>query len=157
MSEWRPHPLRSLRHEAISLLEIAVIPVAIAFAVPYDAVGFRATEHESGRKPSCAFVTLTDEEERVALAAARTAWQVDSKGVKWLKPESGPGELPPMPVVFVIPERPVRGTSAAPAEYTPNSLPPTVAAPPPAVIAPDENMGAEAKQTFSKEDLLKLR
>ena len=157
MSKWRPHPLRSLRHEAISLLEIAVIPAAIAFAFPYDAIGFRAIEHESGRKPSCAFVTLTDEEERVALAAARTAWQVDSKGVKWMKPESGPGELPPMPVVFVIPERPVRGTSAAIAEYTPNSLPPTVAAPPPATIAPDDDVGAEAKQPFSKEDLLKLR
>ena len=128
MSNWRPRPLRSLRHEAISLLEISVIPAAIAFMFPYDAVGFRANERESGRKPSCAFVTLTDEEERVALAAARTAWQVDSKGVKWMKPESGPGELPPMPVVFVIPERPMRGTSAAPAEYTPNSLPPTVAA-----------------------------
>ena len=157
MTKWRPHPLRSLRHEAISLLEISVIPVAIALLFPYNAVGFRANERESGRRSSCAFVTLTDEEERVALAAARTAWQVDAKGVKWMKPESGPGELPPMPVVFVIPERPVRGTSAAPAEYTPNSLPPTVAAPPPAVIAPDENMGAEAKQTFSKEDLLKLR
>ena len=157
MTKWRPHPLRSLRHEAISLLEISVIPVAIALLFPYDAVGFRANERESGRRSSCAFVTLTDEEERVALAAARTAWQVDAKGVKWMKPESGPGELPPMPVVFVIPERPVRGTSAAPAEYTPNSLPPTVAAPPPAVIAPDENMDAEAKQTFSKEDLLKLR
>jgi hypothetical protein len=74
-----------------------------------------------------------------------------------MKPESGPGELPPMPVVFVIPERPVRGTSAAIAEYAPNSLPPTVAAPPPATIAPDDDVGAEAKQPFSKEDLLKLR
>ena len=157
MTKWRPHPLRSLSREAISLLEISVIPVAIALLFPYDAVGFRANEREGGRRSSCAFVTLTDEEERVALAAARTAWQVDAKGVKWMKPESGPGELPPMPVVFVIPERPVRGTSAAQAEYTPNSLPPTVAAPPPAVIAPDENMGAEAKLTFSKEDLLKLR
>ena len=157
MSNWRPRPLRSLRHEAISLLEISVIPAAIAFMFPYDAVGFRANERESGRKPSCAFVTLTDEEERVALAAARTAWQVDSKGVKWMKPESGPGELPPMPVVLVIPERPVRGTSAAQAEYTPNSLPPTAAAPAPAIIAPEEDIGAEAKHTFSKEDLLKLR
>ena len=157
MSEWRPRPLRSLSREAISLLEIAVIPAAIAFMFPYDAVGFRANKRDSGRKPTCAFVTLTDEEERVALAAARTAWQVDAKGVKWMKPESGPGELPPMPVVFVIPERPVRGTSAASAEYMPNSLPPTVAAPAPVIIAPDENMGAETKQPFSKEDLLKLR
>ena len=122
MSKWRPRLLRSLRHEAISLLEIAAIPTAIAFVFPYDAIGFRAIEHESGRKPSCAFVTLTDEED-----------------------------------VFVIPERPVRGTSAAIAEYAPNSLPPTVAAPPPATIAPDDDVGAEAKQPFSKEDLLKLR
>jgi len=157
MSEWRPRPLRSLRHEAISLLEIAVIPAAIAFVFPYDAVGFRAEKCEQECNPSCSFVVLSEEEERVALAAARTAWQVDAKGVKWMKPESGPGELPSMPVVFVIPERPVRGTSAAPAEYTPNSLPPTVAAPAPAIIAPDEDMSAEAKQPFSKEDLLKLR
>ena len=61
MSKWRPRPLRSLRHEAISLLEIAAIPAAIAFVFPYEAVGFRADERESGRKPSCAFVTLTDE------------------------------------------------------------------------------------------------
>ena len=156
MSEWRPRPLRSLRHEAISLLELAIIPAAIAFAFPYEAVGFRADVHESGRKPSCAFVILTDEEERVALAAARTAWQVDAKGVKWMKPESGPGELPPMPVVFVIPERPVRGTSAAPAEYAPNMLPPTVAAPPPAAIAPDAVSDHASKQAFSKEELLKI-
>ena len=72
MSEWRPRPLRSLRHEAISLLEVAVIPVAIAFVFPYEAVGFHADKRNQESGPSCAFVVLSEAEERVALAAART-------------------------------------------------------------------------------------
>ena len=158
MSDFRARFLRRLRYEIFSFALVASVPVAIAIVFPYDAIGFHAQERD-GAPPAaeCAFVSLDAAEERAALAAARTAWQVDAKGVKWMKPESGPGELPPMPVVLVIPERPARGTSAAPAEYTPNSLPPTVAAPPPATIAPDDDKGTEAKQPFSKEDLLKLR
>ena len=70
MIEWRPRPLRALRHEAISLLEIAVVPVAIAFAFPYEAVGFHAAVRAAPHGPSCALVVLSEEEERVALAAA---------------------------------------------------------------------------------------
>ena len=51
MSEWRPRPLRSLRHEAISLIEIAIIPAAIAFVFPYEAVGFRAEKREQALQP----------------------------------------------------------------------------------------------------------
>lgn len=156
MSEWRPRPLRSLRHEAISLVEIAVIPVAIALAFPYDAVGFRAEDRAHERRPSCALVALTKEEERVAIVAARTSWQVGAKGVKGLRTDISSGELPPVPVRIVMPTCPKRIASAAPAEYTPNALPPTVAAPPPAVIAPDAAAGPAAKQAFSKEELLKI-
>lgn len=157
MSEWRPRPLRSLRHEAISLLEIAVIPAAIAFVFPYEAVGFRAEKRDQESRPSCAFIVLSEEEERVALAAARTSWQVGAKGVKGLRTDISSGELPPAPIRLVMPTRPKRDEISAPVEYTPNTLPPTVAAPAPATIAPDEDMGAETKQQFSKEDLLKLR
>lgn len=156
MSEWRPRPLRSLRHEAISLLEIAVIPAAIAFVFPYEAVGFRAEKREPESRPSFAFVVLSEEEERVALAAARTSWQVDAKGVKGLRTDISSGELPPAPIRLVMPTRPMRGTSAAPAEYAPNMLPPTVAAPPPTAIAPDAVADPAAKQAFSKEELLKI-
>jgi len=156
MSEWRPRPLCSLRHEAISLLEIAVIPVAIAFVFPYEAVGFRAEKRAQESRPSCAFVVLSEEEERVALAAARTSWQVGAKGVKGLRPDISSGELPPVPLRLVMPTRPMRDTSAAPVEYTPNMLPPTVAAPPPATIAPDAAADPVAKQAFSKEELLKI-
>ena len=62
MSKWRPRPLRSLRHEAISLLEIAVIPAAIALVFPYEAVGFRAEKHEHASSSSCSFVVLSEEE-----------------------------------------------------------------------------------------------
>ena len=157
MSELRPRSLRALRHEAISLLEIAVVPVVIAFAFPYEAVGFHAAERTaSHRRPSCAFVILSEEEERVALAAARTSWQVGAKGVQRLRTDISSGELPPAPIRLVMPTRPKRGTSAAPAEYAPNMLPPTVAAPPPAAIAPDAVSDHASKQAFSKEELLKI-
>ena len=136
MSGWRPHSLRSLRHEAILLFEIAVIPIAIAFVFPYEAVGFRAEKREQQKRPSFAFVVLSEEEERVALAAARTSWQVGAKGVKGLRTDISSGELPPAPIRLVMPTRPKRDEVFAPVEYTPNALPPTVAAPAPAAIAP---------------------
>ncbi len=156
MSEWRPRPLRSLRHEAISLIEIAVVPVAIAFVFPYEAVGFRAEKRAQESTPSCSFVVLSEEEERVALAAARTSWQVGSKGVQGLRTDISSGELPPVPLRLVMPTRPMRGASAESAEYAPNMLPPTVAAPPPAAIAPDAAADHAAKQAFSREELLKI-
>ena len=156
MSEWRPRPLRSLRHEAISLLEIAIIPAAIAFVFPYEAVGFRAEKREQGSGPSCSFVVLSEEEERVALAAARTSWQVGAKGVKGLRTDISSGELPPEPIRPVMPTRPKRDEGFTPVEYMPNALPPSVAAPAPATIAPEAAEETEAKQPFSKEELLKI-
>jgi len=154
MSGWRPHSLRSLRHEAILLFEIAVIPVAIAFVFPYEAVGFRAEKREQGSRPSFAFVVLSEEEERVALAAARTSWQVGAKGVRGLRTDISSGELPPAPIRLVMPTRPKRDEVFAPVEYTPNALPPTVAAPAPAAISPEA--AAAQKQAFSREELLKI-
>ena len=154
MSVWRPRPLRSLRHEAILLFEIAVIPIAIAFVFPYEAVGFRAEKRERGSRTSFAFVVLSEDEERVALAAARTSWQVGAKGVKRLRTDISSGELPPAPIRLVMPTRPKRVEVFAPVEYTPNALPPTVAAPAPAAISP-EAAGAQ-KQAFSREELLKI-
>jgi hypothetical protein len=154
MSGWRPHSLRSLRHEAILLFEIAVIPVAIAFVFPYEAVGFRAEKREQQKRPSFAFVVLSEEEERVALAAARTSWQVGAKGVKGLRTDISSGELPPAPIRLVMPTRPKRDEVFAPVEYTPNALPPTVAAPAPAAISPEA--AAAQKQAFSREELLKI-
>ena len=156
MSVWRPRPLRSLRHEAILLFEIAVIPIAIAFVFPYEAVGFRAEKRVQENRSSFAFVVLSEEEERVALAAARTSWQVGAKGVKGLRTDISSGELPPAPIRLVMPTRPKRDEVFAPMEYMPNALPPTVAAPAPAAIAPEVEPDPDAKRVFSKEELLKI-
>lgn len=156
MSGWRPRPLLSLRREAVLLLEIAVIPAGIALVFPYEAVGFSARESVRDRSPSCSFVVLSEEEERVALAAARTSWQVGKKGARGLSIDVSSSELPPTPVRRIMPDLPVSGASAAPAGYVPNSLPPTVAAPAPTALMPDVAEGPSAKRAFSKEEMLSI-
>ena len=116
--------------------------------------GFRAEKREQESRPSCSFVVLSEAEERVALAAARTSWQVGAKGVRGLRTDISSGELPPEPIRLVMPTRPKRDEVFAPVEYTPNALPPSVAAPSPAVIAPEA--AAEQKKAFSREELLKI-
>ena len=138
------------------LFEIAVIPIAIAFVFPYEAVGFHAEKRVQENRSSFAFVVLSEEEERVALAAARTSWQVGAKGVKGLRTDISSGELPPAPIRLVMPTRPKRDEVFAPVEYTPNALPPTVAAPAPAAIVPEVEPDPDAKRVFSKEELLKI-
>ena len=52
------------------LLEIAVIPVAVAFVFPYEAVGFRAEKRERGSRTSFAFVGVyTVRHHRMAVPA----------------------------------------------------------------------------------------
>lgn len=156
MTVVRAKPMRSVGRELVSLALMASVPVAIALVFPYEAMNFRA---ERGVEPraACAFVTLGEEEERAALASARTAWQVDSRSVRHLRVDLTSGDdLPPAPVRPVIAARPPRGACAASgAAYVPNALPPTVAAPAPAVIAPDAAPPA-AKPAFSREELLKI-
>ena len=69
-ASFRARPLRSLRREVLTLLELAAVPAAVALAFPYEAVGFRASEPEGPATGRCAFVALTEKEERSALAAA---------------------------------------------------------------------------------------
>ena len=157
MSDFRARFLRRLRYEIFSFALVASVPVAIAIVFPYDAIGFHAQERD-GAPPAaeCAFVSLDAAEERAALAAARTAWQVDVKGVRGLRVDLSTGDLPPVPVRPVIPRSLPRASGTAPAIYVPNALPPTVGAAAPDDIATVADKPAEAKQAFSKEDLLKI-
>lgn len=152
-AEFKARPLRSLRHEALTLLELATVPAAVAFAFPYEAVGFRASRQADVAGCTCAFVTLNEKEERSALAAARTSWQVDAKGVRALRTDLSTGELPPSPVYPIIPERQYSFHAWADAPYSPNALPPSVAAPPPRAIAPDDDAPAKPKLAFPREEL----
>jgi len=135
---------------------MASVPVALALVFPYEAVVFRPSEAAVAPRAACAFVTLEESEEHAALAAARTAWQIDSKSVTRLRLDLSAGDLPPSPTGRVVVRRRERGTSAAAvAEYVPNALPPSVAAPAPVVIAPD-SAAPDAKPAFSRAELLKI-
>ena len=148
-------PMRSIRHEALALVLMASVPVALALVFPYEALGFRPSRGAGASRATCAFVTLGEAEERAALAVARTAWQVDSKSVARLRLELSSGDLPPAPVRTVDLCRPVRGESSATVPFEPDMLPPTFAAPSPRKIEPDIDASADAP-AFSRKELLKL-
>lgn len=149
-------PMRSLRHEVFALALMASVPVALALVFPYEAVSFRPSGGSGAPRAVCAFVTLGEDEERAALAAARTAWQVDSKSVTGLRLDLTAGDLPPSPSGKVAVRRRERGTSAAPAEFVPAMLPPTFAAPAPAAIGAEGDAASEKAPAFSRDDLLKI-
>lgn len=157
MSDARAKTFRHLRHDLISFALVAVVPVALACVFPYEAIGFRATESARGQSFSCAFVSLDVDEERAALAAARTAWQVDSAGVRGMRTDLSSSDLPPVPTRPVISVRAGRAISVAGAAYVPNALPPTVAAPPPDKITAGTPSISEEAPTFSREELLKIQ
>ena len=156
MSDFRARFLRRLRYEIFSFALVASVPVAIALVFPYEAVGFHAKERAVAPVADCAFVSLDAAAEHEALAAARTAWQVDVKGVRGLRVDLSTGDLPPVPMRPVIRRRLTRAPEAGTAEYVPNVLPPTVGAAAPGDIATAADKPAESKQAFSKEDLLKI-
>ena len=113
-------PMRGIRHEVFTLALVASVPVALALVFPYDALGFRPAPCAGAAQASCAFVALDAAEERAVLAAARTAWQVDSKSVAGLRIDLSSGDLPPAPVRTVELRRPVRGESAAAVPFEPD-------------------------------------
>lgn len=146
-------PMRSIRREVFALALMASVPVALALVFPYDALAFRPARDHGVPRATCAFVTLDEAEERAALAAARTAWQVDSKSVAGLGPDLSSGDLPPAPVRTVELRRPVRGESAAAVPFEPDMLPPTFAAPAPRKIEQETYIDEPA---FPREELLKI-
>lgn len=156
MTAVRARPRRSLRHEIANLAELAIVPVALLLVFPYEAMSFRAEAGSSNVRPACAFVTLNEEEERAALAAARTSWQVDSKNVKRMRVDISSGDLPAEPLRPVFSTRPPRGESAAlDAVYVPNALPPTLGAPKAEVIQADADGPVKSPPAFPREEMLK--
>lgn len=147
---------RRVRQEIFALAIVAAVPLAIVGAFPLEAFSFRAGPNGDAARPSCAFVTLTDEEERAALLTARTSWQVDARGVKRMRADISADDLPPAPVRPVIAARPPRRAAAEIPEYIPDALPPTVAAPSPAEIRAEADASSSAKAAFSREELLKI-
>lgn len=149
-------PLKRVKHEIFALALVAAVPLAIIGAFPFDA--FFSRPAPNGDEPSltCAFVTLTEDEERAALSKARTSWQVNALGEKYMHVEIATSELPPAPVRPVVMERPPRHVIMAVPEYVPDVLPPTVAAPAAEKIKVEADTSSSNKAAFSREELLKI-
>ena len=155
MSEFRVHLKRRLRNEIYSFVLMMAIPSALAIVFPYEAIGFRAVEPPESSAAHCAFVTLTAAEERLALTAARAAWQVNAEGVRGLRADLSVGELQPTPMVRVLGSRTFGETDASRATvYEPSVLPPSVGAPEPTALP----MSEEGVRTsaFTRDDLLRI-
>jgi len=152
----RFRPQRSLRSELSSLVCAAAVPALLYLSFPSEALLPLPPAPEPASKASCAFVTLTPEEERKALAAARAAWQIDRGSDRRMSIDLFAASLPPLPprAALGILSRP-RVEHCVDAPYAPDPLPPTLAAPLPATIAPQPDANA-ATPTFSREELLKL-
>jgi len=150
----RFRPYRSLRSELVALSFVVTVPVALLSVFPFAALRPLPPAPPRAAVAPCAFVTLTPAEERKAIAAARAAWQVDRGTVRTPRIDLFADSLPALPwqaVIGVLPR--ASGERRASAPYVPDPLPPTLAAPPPARIAPQPDADPPA---FSREELLRL-
>lgn len=88
---------RSLRSEMLPVSVVLSIPLILAWIFPYCAL-MPTSNLDAGAigatPASCAFAELDEIEEAAAIVAARTAWHVNSEGVKSLRIEMFADDLP---------------------------------------------------------------
>ena len=150
-------PQRRLKSELLPLAIVVSLPLALAAVFPYGVLvpsGRRPPAPSSDAPATCAIVNLTEAEERQALAAARSSWNVNADGVKRLRIELFE-DLPDEPMGAVIDvdarSRPPAGGDIG---YEPSLLPSSLQAPAPTVL---EAVPGEARPAaFPKSDMLKL-
>lgn len=149
------HPRRRLRYDLCALALVLAIPLGLLLAFPYQAIGFVPRE-PAAASARCAFVTLTHEQERRILTAARSAWQVGAEAVRGLRVEMSAGELPPAPARAVLSVRDVRAEhDLSHADFEPAALPPSCGAMRPSALEQDANPAAPPP-AFARDELLQL-
>lgn len=144
-----------------SLVSVSVVLAAIggvAVSFPFDAVSFRPADSRQSKSGFAAFVSLGAEEEAEALKAAKSSWNAEAGGVRRLRADLFYAELPEAghePALAFSD----RLASSAPGPVEPGLSPylPSMAAPPPKEIPPDDTAAKEGPApAFSKEELLKI-
>lgn len=149
-------PCRRMRNELFSLAVAVAVPALLLAVFPRDALNPLAAATTDAPRGSCAFVTLTPDQERAILASARTSWQRDRGATRQMRIDLFADSLPTIPPRPVIDlEARVRTDRGALAPYAADPLPPTLAAPPPATIAPQPDAN-KTVPAFSREELLHL-
>ena len=158
MSEVRAKPRRRLRNEILPLFGVLATPLLLAWIFPYSALSPATSQSASdGGAPATtfSFVELTKEEEARAIAAARTAWHINSEDVRSLRIEMFADDLPMKayrPVAGV--EDRTRTAHDGDLPYVPAYLPSDLRAGSPVVL---ENPEPPVKPVaFPREEMLKL-
>lgn len=157
MSALRFRPRRRLRSELLPISIVLAIPIALVWIFPYSALSPvpRNSDGIRADKTLYAFVALDENEEALAMTAARTAWHVNSEGVKKLRIEMFADDLPDdaSGVVVGVDQR-VRFSRCGGIPYEPTELPSDLRATAPAVLAkPKPSVKLEP---FPMEEMLKL-
>lgn len=157
MSAQRFRPRRRLRSEVPPISIVLAIPLVLVWVFPYSALS-PVPMVSAGLKPDktlYAFVELDEGEEAKAMAAARTAWHVNSEGVKKLRIEMFADDLPDdaAGVVVDVGQR-TRISRGSVIPYEPTEFPSDLRAPAPIVF--DKPAPPVKPQPFPREEMLKL-
>ena len=149
-------PKRHLRNEIYSLALVMAAPIGVVAVFPYASLSFNPAEAETGaRQHTCSFVVLSDEQADSAVQAARSAIKTAREGISALRADLSISAIPrERSGVADVSER----HGVAPmtdARYDVLPLPPTLAAPTPVRIAPDDSP-TNSPSAFSRDDLLQI-
>lgn len=150
--------MRSWSSELLTVSMVLSVPMGLALVFPHAAFGFKARPDGGYREPFAAFVRLSSEDERTALASAKSAWRSSSAAVVderfgSLALGTLPAETHAAGPLLSVGDR----TSAPPPAFVgfaPPPFLPSAAASPPALIAPEEKTAEQP--VFPREDLLKI-
>ena len=142
-----------------NLLSVAVVVAAIggvAIVLPFDAMSFRHAAPSGGEACFAAIVTLDEGVESAATKAAKSSWNANAGGVRSMRAELFPDELPEAgsEPALGLADRLGRSVHETVAPSLSPYLP-SLAAPPPKAI-PAEKADAAAAPQFPREELLKM-
>lgn len=155
MSSVRLRVRRRFRYELYMLALVFLVPASLVAVFPYDAIGFALTADVAAEEPSCAFVTLSDEEAEEALNESRAYWKVDAKGARGMRLDLSESDVMEdvADSVLSFDER-RRLPPPKPVRYAAPPLPPSLAAPPASQLKGHTRPVAMSTETFSREELL---
>lgn len=149
--------MRSWRSELLTVSMVLSVPVTLAVAFPHAAFGFRARSVEPRRGAFAAFVRLSADEERAALAAVKSTWRNAGAfaGDRFGTLPLGvlPSEVHSARPLLTIADR-ADGRQPELVGFEPPPFLPSAAAAPPETLASDTKKPEPA--TFSREDMLKI-
>ena len=136
---------------------VAALTAGVVAAFPLSALDFKARPVAASREASAAFVSLSADEETMALKAARSAWQSEASATQRMRVRLPLGELPEEEAVAPLDLSAEQSFVRVRLPQTDYPLPaavPSMAAEPPQRLAPEPEV--PAAPPFSRNDLLDL-